>query len=101
MEAFYTAAAITFGILMPIIVVLVMTAVVITGRSIPHALEIKLEEIKRQPPFEEVDVNVSPSTNVMTVRFTKNGVVIWQGSSSRREMAENGKLVFTTEVSNE
>lgn len=100
MEAFYTAAAITFGILMPIIVVLVLIMVVIIGKSIPHMLELKVEEIKKQPPFDEVEVNVSPATNVMTARFLKNDVIIWQGSSSRREMEENGTLVFKTEDAN-
>lgn len=100
MDAFYTAAAITFGILMPIIVVLVLIMVVIIGKSIPHMLELKVEEIKKQPPFDEVEVNVSPSTNVMTARFLKKGIIIWQGSSSRKEMEENNTLVFNTEESN-
>lgn len=100
MDAFYTAAGITFGILMPIIVVIVLIMVVIIGKSIPHMLELKVEEIKKQPPFDEVEVNVSPSTNVMTARFLKNGVIIWQGSSSRKEMEENNTLVFTTEETN-
>lgn len=99
MDAFYTAAGITFGILLPVIVVLVMIMVVIIGKSIPHMLELKVDEIKKKPPFDEVEVNVSPATNVMTARFLKNGDIIWQGASSRKDMEENGKLTFNTEVS--
>lgn len=99
MDAFYTAAGITFGILLPVIVVLVMIMVVIIGKSIPHMLELKVDEIKKKPPFDEVEVNVSPATNVMTARFLKNGDIIWQGTSSRKDMEENGKLTFNTEVS--
>lgn len=97
MDAFYTAAAITFGILMPIIVVLVLIMVVILSKSLPHILAAKVEELKKQPPFDEVEVNVDPGTNVMTARFLKGGDIIWQGSSSRREMEENDRLVFNTE----
>jgi hypothetical protein len=67
--------------------------------ALAHRLNIIVEEVKKRPPFDEVEVNVSPATNVMTARFLRNGDIIWQGSSSRREMEENNKLVFTTEDS--
>ena len=98
MDAFYTAAGITFGILMPVIVVLVLIMVIIIGKAIPHMLELKVDELKKKPPFDEVEVNVSPATNVMTARFIKNGIIVWQGSSSRRAMEEDGLLEFTTEM---
>lgn len=97
MEAFWTTVQIVAGILLPIIIVLVLIMVVIIGKSIPHMLELKVEALKRQPPFDEVEVNVNPATNVMTARFIKDGTVVWQGSSSRHEMEENNKLVFNTE----
>lgn len=97
MDAFFTTLQIVFGILMPIIVVFVLIMVVIIAKSVPHILELKVEELKKRPPFDEVEVNVSPATNVMTARFLKDGDIVWQGSSSRREMEENNKLVFETE----
>lgn len=100
MELFYSTIQIVFGILFPIICVIVLIMVVIIGRSLPHILELKVEEIKKQPPFDEVEVNVNPATNVMTARFLKKDVIIWQGSSSRHEMEENNTLVFKTEESN-
>ena len=44
------------------------------------------ENMKRQPPFDDVEVNVNPATRVMTMRFIKNGVSIWQGSASQNSL---------------
>lgn len=100
-QLFYNTLAIVFGILLPVIIVLILAGVVEAMKGVEPALKAKLEEIKKQPPFDEVEVNVSPSTNVMTTRFIKNGVIVWQGSSSRHETVENNKLVFETEAIDE
>lgn len=98
-QAFLVTVAIIGGILSPFILIMVITTFSNTMKALAAALEGKVEEIKKRPPFDEVEVNVSPATNVMTARFIKDGSVIWQGASSRRQMEENGILEFTTESS--
>lgn len=101
MDAALTAFLITLGIVMALASPLILIALIGTFGSAMKALaaglEAKVEEIKKRPPFDEVEVNVSPATNVMTARFIKDGNIVWQGSSSRRAMEENGTLEFTTE----
>lgn len=95
--AFLVTVAIVGGILSPFILIYVIGLI---GRFLDiqtKAVEGWLEDVKKRPPFDEVEVNVSPATNVMTARFIKNGTVVWQGSSSRREMEENGVLKFSSE----
>lgn len=101
MDAALTAFLITLGIVMALASPLILVALIGTFgsamKALAAALEAKVEEIKKRPPFDEVEVNVSPATNVMTARFIKDGNIVWQGSSSRRAMEENGTLEFTTE----
>jgi hypothetical protein len=99
LQAFLITLAIVAGILSPFIFILLLNLINNFLMALAHRLNIIVEEVKKRPPFDEVEVNVSPATNVMTARFLRNGDIIWQGSSSRREMEENNKLVFTTEDS--
>lgn len=96
-QAFLVTVAIVGGILAPFILITIIGAFGNSMKVLAAALEGKVEEIKKRPPFDEVEVNVSPATNVMTARFIKDGSVIWQGASSRRQMEEKGILEFTTE----
>lgn len=95
MEAYYTTIQIVLGILSPIIFVLLLVIIANGAKNIAAAMLIKAEEIKKMPPFDEVETNVNPATRVMVVRFIKNGNVIWQGSSSQRELDESDILTFT------
>lgn len=79
MDVFYTTVAIVFGILSPIIIVAVIVAVVIIGRSIPEMLRLKVEELKKLPPFDEVEVSHDMARNTAIARFIKNGEIVWQG----------------------
>lgn len=96
-NVFLITVAIVGGILSPLLVIMFLSTLGKAMEALAGAMNAKTEEIKKRPPFDEVEVNVSPATNVMTARFLKNGVIIWQGSSSRREMVENNRLTFTTE----
>lgn len=95
--AFLVTVAIVAGILSPVIIVLLLTGIVRFLESLAHGMNGWAEDIKKRPPFDEVEVNVSPATNQMVARFLRNGVIIWQGASSRREMEENDIIKFTTE----
>lgn len=97
LNAFLITIAIVGGILSPLILIMFLSAMGKAMEALAHGMEAKADEIKKRPPFDEVEVNVSPATNVMTARFLKNGVIIWQGASSRNEMEENNKLVFETQ----
>lgn len=96
-QAFLVTIAIVAGILSPFIFILVLNYINNFLIALAARLNIAVEEVKKRPPFDEVEVSVSPPTNVMTARFIKNGDIIWQGSSSRREMEENNTLVFNSE----
>lgn len=98
LQAFLITMAIVAGIISPFILVLLLNMINNFLMALAHRLNIIVEEQKKAPPFDEVEVNVSPATNVMTARFIKNGSVVWQGSSSRRAMEEDGRLDFTTET---
>lgn len=96
-NAFLITVAIVGGILSPFILFTLLGLIGKFMESLAYSLQGWAEDIKKRPPFDEVEVNVSPATNVMTARFLKNGVIIWQGASSRREMEENNKLVFESQ----
>ena len=98
LQAFLVTMAIVAGILSPIILIMLLSVINSFLVALAARLNIAVEEVKKQPPFDEVEVNVSPATNVMTARFIKNGDIIWQGSSSRRAMEEDGRLEFKTET---
>ena len=88
MDAFYLTVAIVAGILSPIFLVLLLAGIVKSLGVIAPALEIKAEEIKKRPPFDDAEINVNPATNVMTVRLKKGDEVIYEGASSRRTETE-------------
>lgn len=98
LQAFLITLAIVAGILSPFLFILLLNMINNFLIALAARLNIAVEEVKKQPPFDEVEVNVSPATNVMTARFIKNGDIIWQGSSSRRAMEEDGRLEFKTET---
>jgi len=100
-QVFLTTGAIIFGILLPVIIVAFIVFLAGVAKGVGPAMLLKAEELKKAPPFDEVEVNVSPATNVMTARFIKNGSVVWQGSSSRHHMEANGELKFTAEEATE
>lgn len=98
-NAFLITIAIVGGILSPIIIIAFIGTMGKTAELLAAQLNKFTAELKRNPPFTDVEVNVNPATNVMTVRMIKDGEVIWQGASSRREMEENETLTFMpTEV---
>lgn len=98
LHAFLVTMAIVAGILSPFIFILLLNLINNFLMALAHRLNIAVEEVKKKPPFDEVEVSVSPATNVMTARFIKNGDIVWQGSSSRRAMEEDGRLEFKTET---
>lgn len=98
-QAFLITVAIVGGILSPIIIIALIGTMGKMAELLAAQLNKFTTELKRKPPFTDVEVNVNPATNVMTVRMIKDGDIIWQGASSRREMEENETLTFMpTEV---
>lgn len=98
-QAFLVTIAIVGGILSPLILITFISTLGKTMEAVAAQLNKFTAELKRKPPFEDVEVNVNPATNVMTVRMLKNGEIIWQGASSRRDMEVDNILTFKqTEV---
>lgn len=82
--AFLITVAIIGGILSPIIVIYFLGLIGKSLSIVGQALINKSEEIKKAPPFDDVEVNVSPATRVMTMRFIKRDKVVWSGSATQR-----------------
>jgi hypothetical protein len=99
LTAFLVTVAIVGGILSPFFLFYILTLIGKFLEAVTLQLQGWVEDVKKRPPFEDVQVNVNPATNVMTVRMIKDGKVVWQGASSRRQMEDNETLTFTsTEV---
>lgn len=83
--AFLVTSAILGGLLSPIIILMILAIVASAMKSLCLALINKAEEIKKAPPFDDVQLNLNPSTNVLTGRIIKDDAVLWQGSVRRTE----------------
>lgn len=92
--AFLVTIAIIGGILSPIIALYLLTLIGKALGIIGQAMINKAEEIKKAPPFDDVEVNVSPATRVMSMRFIKRGQVVWSGSASQNH---EDKLEFKSD----
>lgn len=83
--AFLVTIAIVGGILSPILIIGAIGAFGNAMKALAEALNAKTEEIKKMPPFDDVELNLNPSTKILTGRIVKNNTVIWQGSVRRTE----------------
>ena len=86
LQAFLVTIAIMGGILSPFILLTILALMAQSMGALGAKLTATAENMKRQPPFDDVEVNVNPATRVMTMRFIKNGVSIWQGSASQNSL---------------
>lgn len=96
LQAFLITLAIVAGILSPFLFILLLNMINNFLIALAARLNIAIEEVKKQPPFDDVEVNVSPATRVMSMRFYKNDTIIWAGSATQN--ANDDKLEFTTET---
>lgn len=94
LTAFLVTVAIVGGILSPFILIYVLGLFGKTLEAITLGLQGWVEDVKKRPPFDDVEVNVNPATNTMTVRMLKYGKIVWQGASSRNRLEEDGTLEF-------
>lgn len=83
--AFLVTVAIVGGILSPIILIMVITLISNAMKALAAKLEGRVEEIKKQPPFDDVELNLNPSTKILTGRIVKDNKVLWQGSVRRQQ----------------
>ncbi len=95
LQAFLITLAIVAGILSPFLFILLLNMINNFLIALAARLNIAVEEVKKRPPFDEVEVNVSPATRVMTMRFIKKDVVIWAGSATQN--ANDDRLEFKAE----
>jgi hypothetical protein len=88
LQAFLITIAIVGGVLSPF---LVFTLLGIIGQilsALGQSLVNKAEEIKKAPPYDDVELNLNPATNVLTARLIKKDEIVWQGSVTRNEIEE-------------
>lgn len=84
-QAFLVTVAIVGGILSPIIIIAIIGAFGNAMQALAHAMEGKTEEIKKLPPFDDVELNLNPQTRILSGRIIKDNNVLWQGSVRRQE----------------
>ena len=84
-QAFLVTIAIVGGILSPVILIAFIGTFGNAMTALAHALEAKVEEIKKLPPFDDVELNLNPSTKILTGRIIKDDKILWQGSVRRQD----------------
>lgn len=88
LNAFLITIAIVGGILSPFLVFTILGLIGKTLSAVGQALINKAEEIKKAPPYDDVELNLNPATNVLTARLIKKDEIVWQGSVTRNEIEE-------------
>ena len=88
LNAFLITIAIVGGILSPFLVFTILGLIGKALTALSHGLEAKATEIKKAPPYDDVELNLNPATNVLTARLIKNDEIIYQGSVTRKELEE-------------
>lgn len=88
LQAFLITIAIVGGILSPFLVFTILGIIGQILSALGQALVNKAEEIKKAPPYDDVELNLNPATNVLQARLIKRGEIVWQGSVSRNEIEE-------------
>ena len=84
MEYFTNTFLVVVGILLPFVIVLglIWLASVIKElvENRGYKLAAKLAEVKKQPPYDEVEVSQPPNVNMFTLKLVKNDEVVWEQS---------------------
>lgn len=87
--AFLVTIAIVGGILSPFLLFTILGLIGKLLEALANGLEAKAEEIKKAPPYDDVELNLNPATNVLTARLLKRGEIVYQGSVTRKEIEES------------
>ena len=72
LNAFLITIAIVGGILSPFIFIVFLNSFGMSMKALAAKLEAKVEENKKLPPFDDVELNLNPATRVLTGRIIKN-----------------------------
>jgi len=85
LQAFLITLAIVGGILSPVLLIAFIGSFGNAMKALAAGLEAKVEEIKKLPPFDDVELNLNPATNILSGRIVKDNKVLWQGSVRRQQ----------------
>lgn len=85
LNAFLITIAIMGGLISPLLIVAFFGAVGNSMKALAAGLEAKVEEVKKQPPFDDVELNLNPATRILSGRIIKDNNVVWQGSVRRQQ----------------
>ncbi len=84
MSYFVATVEIVFGILSPIVLVIVLYSVALIYRDYVDMRKAKhqkeVENIRKQPTFDDVEISQPPNDKMFTLRIIKNKEVIFEGS---------------------
>jgi len=84
-QAFLITLAIVGGVLSPVLLIAFIGTFGNAMKALAAGLEAKVEEIKKQPPFDDVELNLNPMTKILSGRIIKDDKVLWQGSVRRQQ----------------
>lgn len=88
LQAFLITIAIVGGILSPFLIFTLLGIVGKTLSVIGQAMVNKAEEIKKAPPYDDVELNLNPATKVLSARLMKKGEIVYEGSVTRNEIED-------------
>lgn len=81
MEVFFITVQIVAGVLSPVFVLALIKLGIETVEDNRERREYKLEQLKKEPPFDsEAEFYKVPNPTMQGVRLKKDGVVVWDGA---------------------
>lgn len=84
-NAFLVTVAIVAGVLSPFILLAIIGAFTQFMKTLALQLEGWVEDVRKRPPFDDVELNLNPMTKILTGRIIKDEQIVWQGSVRRQE----------------
>jgi len=86
MEPFFTTLQIVTGVLLPVIGIFLLWVIKEVIHLAGVMRQVRLEEVKRKPPFDEIESSIRFEDNALQVRLVKNGETIYKDTIDRSEL---------------
>ena len=90
---FWNVFQITAGIIAPFLLLSFIIWLLFTMNELAKAkatsLEIKLDRVKKAPPYDDIELSQPPNPNMLTLRFIKNGEIVFKHSFYKLKETSN------------
>lgn len=84
---FWTTFQIVVGIIAPFLLIAflmwLLNYATIQAKAKRLTLETRLEEAKKAPPYDDVEISQPPNLKMFTLRLIKNGEVVFEESKDK------------------